>query len=115
MDIAELDRQIAEIMEKGFDESFIRYCAETFSSYTYAPSNLAAARRHAFYLRLFMDERLSGGIAFEVDGLHGVVQMIGEKTVDETLSLQHPSGKAFCRLFVRNWCRSFSLEEESVN
>ena len=111
MDTAELDRQIAGILEKGFDESFIRYCAETYSSYTYASSNVAAARRHAFYLRLFMEEHLSGETACGTGRLHGTIRMIGEKTFEEILSMQHPSGMAFCRLFVRNWCRYHSLEE----
>lgn len=114
MDTTELDRQIAEIAGTGFDESFIRYCAETYSAYTYAPRNLAAARMHAFYLRLFMELHLSGETASGIDLLPVAVRKVGEESMEETLSLPEPSGEAFCRLFVRNWCRFCSLEEGSA-
>ena len=110
MEPSELDRQIAEVVERGFDESFILFCADTFSSFDYPVEKLAAARMHAFYLRLFMELHLSGEAVRETGRLPEAVKMIGEKSMEETLSLPQPSGEAFCRLFVRNWCRYCSLE-----
>ena len=51
----ELEAAILKIRNEGFDESFIHFCAKTFSSYTYPPETVAAARMHAFYLRLALD------------------------------------------------------------
>ena len=91
-------------MEKGFDDSFKAFCARIFSSYRYSPDGLAAARMHAFYLRLFIEERVSGETSIESlpENLREVFREVGRRSVQETLSSGNPSGMDCCRAFVRN-------------
>ena len=110
MEKEELDRQFAEIMEKGFDEAFARFCATTFSSYCYPPENLAAARIHAFFLRLFIEEGVSGQPSPEEipESLIETFREVSRQSIRDTLSSVNPSGMECCRAFVRNWCERHS-------
>ena len=110
MEIAELDKGLAEVQKKGFDDSFVLFCAETFSSFSYPKENIAAARMHAYFLRLFIEERVSGEISRGQipESLRETFREVGEQSVRETLSSSSPSGMECCRAFVRNWCGSFA-------
>jgi len=111
MQQSELDAAIMKVRDEGFDESFIRFCAKTFSSHTYPAKNLAAARMHAFFLRIALDSLSDPETKAEVLS----VENPGQYVVDdpETLCLQL-SGEcyrdalkgeeAFCELFIRKWC-----------
>ena len=99
----ELGRRVEEILEKGFDGEFARFCAETFSSYTYPEENLAAARMHAFYLRVALCF-LSGR---EVDdGIPCLEECraVAEKSRRAALKGDRPVEE----VFVRMWCSFLS-------
>lgn len=104
-----MDRGLAEVQKKGFDDSFVLFCAETFSSFSYPKENIAAARMHAYFLRLFIEERVSGEISREEipEGLREIFREVGEQSFRDTLSSSNPSGMECCRAFVRNWCERF--------
>lgn len=109
MDIAELDLGLAEVLKKGFDDSFVIFCADTFSSFSYPKENIAAARMHAYFLRLFIEERVLGEISSEEipESLRETFREVGEQAIRDTLSSSNPSGMECCRAFVRNWCERF--------
>ena len=109
MDKSELDRQIAEVLEKGFDESFADFCAKTFSSYSYPPENLAAARMHAFYLRFVLEalKRISPDkieCADKTFELSDTAIEIGIECYKNSLS----DDVDFCREFIKEWCRHWA-------
>lgn len=99
----ELDQQIAEVLEKGFDESFTAFCAKTFSSYSYPPEHLAAARMHAFYLKAALG-MLSGSVPEEGLPLMDVCRQVAEKSYRSALK----NDRQFCEIFIENWCSYFS-------
>ena len=114
MDTAELNRQIADVIGKGFDESFIRFCAETFSSYDYPAEHLAAARMHAHYLRLALEalsnpetrERLLSAKIIEGEGAYmSVCLSVAEKSYRSALESDRP----ICEVFVERWCSYFAI------
>lgn len=104
-----MDRGLAEVQKKGFDDSFALFCAETFSSFSYPKETIAAARMHAYFLCLFIEERVSGEISREEipESLREIFREVGEQSVRDTLSSSNPSGMECCRAFVRNWCERF--------
>lgn len=116
MEPIELDRQIAEMREKGFDDAFARFSAATFSSYSYPPDNLAAARMHAFYLRLAL-EALSCGEsrqelfreAQEGDRLETAFRETATESYRAALSGDRP----FCEVFVEMWCSRWAYGKEA--
>jgi len=99
MDRNELDRQLAELLEKGFDESFTAFCAKTFSSYSYPPENLAPARMHAFYLKVATGVVLGGTPDGDIP-LMDVCRQVAEKSCRSALGTDRP----FCEIFIENWC-----------
>lgn len=108
----ELIRQLAELKEKGFDDSFAAFCARTFSSFEYPAEHLAPARMHAHYLRLAIDI-LSDGIRREAflregkaEGTEGLFREVTVACYREALG----TGRPFGELFVEKWCRSLSRQ-----
>ena len=112
MTIIELDRELAEVQKKGFNESFARFCADIFSSFSYPDENLVAARAHAYYLRLFIEERVTGRSSKEEipESLYETFREVGRQSIQDTLSSVNPSGMECCRAFVRNWCERHSVK-----
>ena len=112
MDTIELDRDLAEVQKKGFVESFALFCANTFSSFSYPDENLAAARAHAYFLRLFIEERVTGSTTIEEipESLYETFREVGRQSIQDTLSSVNPSGMECCRAFVRNWCERHSVK-----
>ena len=110
MDITELDRDLAEVQKEGFEESFALFCADTFSSFSYPEENLASARAHAYYLRLFIEERVTGRSSMEEipEGLYETFREVGRQSILDTLSSVNPSGMECCRRFITNWCDALS-------
>ena len=111
MQQSELDAVIMKVRDEGFDEAFIRFCAETFSSHTYPAKNLAAARMHAFFLRLALDSLCNPETKAEVLSAENPGQYVVDEP--ETLCLQLSGecyrdalngGEPFCELFIRKWC-----------
>ena len=114
MDTAELNRQIADVIGKGFDESFMRFCAETFSSFNYPVEHLAAARMHAYYLRLALEalsdpkmrERLLSGETIEGEGTYmSICLSVAEKSYRSALESDRP----IFEVFVEKWCSYFAI------
>jgi len=115
MDAAELDTVLRDVMEKGFDDSLVAFCARTFSSYDYPRENLPAARMHAHYLRQALEalcdpetktEILRGGDSGfkDVSELDRLCLRLAADCYRDALS-----GEAsFCELFVERWCAHFS-------
>jgi len=116
MDRTELDRQIAKVLEEGFDNSFAAFCAKTFSSYTYPPESLAAARMHALYLRLALEALSSpetrNEILESVGHEESREQAAFRKTVRESYRAALGSDHPFCEIFVEMWCVFFSSAAE---
>ena len=112
MDTIELDRDLAEVQKKGFDESFALFCADTFSSFSYPDESLAAARAHAYFLRIFIEERVTGSTTIEEipECLYETFREVGRQSIQDTLSSVNPSGMECCRAFVRNWCERHSVK-----
>ena len=110
MDITELDKSLAEVQKKGFDDAFARFCADTFLSFSYSEENLAAARMHAHFLRLFIEERVTGrSLKEEIpESLYETYRKVSERSIRDTLSSEHPSGMGCCRAFVGRWCSLLS-------
>lgn len=100
---AELDRHLAKVLEKGFDESFADFCARTFSSYNYSPENLAPARMHAFYLKVAMG-MLLGATPDEDIPLMNVCRQLAENSCRSALDTDRP----FCEIFIENWCAYYA-------
>ncbi len=105
---AELDRQIAEVLEKGFDESFTAFCAKTFSSYNYPPENLAPARMHAFSLKVAMGMVLGDTLDEDIPFMN-VCRQVAEESCRSALETDRP----FCEIFVENWCAYYSKPAKS--
>ncbi len=105
---AELDRHLAKVLEKGFDESFADFCARTFSSYNYPPENLAPARMHAFYLKVAMG-MLLGATPDEDIPLMNVCRQVAEESCRSALETDRP----FCEIFIENWCAYYSKPAKS--
>ena len=111
-----LQTELARIRKTGFDDSFARFCAETFSSFSYSTENLPAARMHAFFLRLFLDGGVNGTPWVDAvpERLRILFEEVSMKAVEETLSSEAPSGVRCCRSFVRRWCEALSLCEDGT-
>ena len=111
MQLSELDAAIMKVRDEGFDESFIDFCAKTFSSHTYPAKNQTAARMHAYYLRLALDALCSSESKTEI-----LLRESPEKydvSDPESLCLQLAAvcyrdaseyGNSFCELFIERWC-----------
>ena len=99
---SELADRLKEIQEKGFDDSFAEFCADTFSSYEYPKERLAAARMHAHFLRVFIQEYLTDPCPEERQEDY---MRVGMAAIDEVLEGERPTAMAFCRAFVEKWCR----------
>lgn len=114
MSEAELARQLIEVREKGFDEPFALFSAMIFSSFQYPAENLAAARMHAFYLRLAL-ERLTDTEGREVlfhEAVKGDRMEAAFRDVTcESYEAALESGRPFCEIFVENWCRHWAEED----
>ena len=99
----ELGRRVEEILEKGFDGAFERFCADTFSSYTYPEENLAAARMHGFYLSvalcLLSGREVDDGIPYLEE-----CRAVAEKSYRLALEGDRPIEE----VFVRMWCSFLS-------
>ena len=116
MDPSELNRQITEVIGRGFDESFVRFCAETFSSYRYPPEYLVAARMHTFYLRAALEmlscaelrEALFGQTEVD-DPLMKAFREVTANSYEAALSGDRP----FCEVFVRLWCERWAYCKEA--
>ena len=108
MSEAELVKQLLEVRERGFEDSFLQFCADTFCSYVYPPENLAAARMHAHWLRVYLEDGLGGELPEPDGGLGAVSREVGEKALRLTLEKENASADEFCRAFVSIWCRHFS-------
>ena len=114
MDTAELDNSLREVMEKGFDDSFAAFCAKTYSSYEYPPENQAAAKMHAFYLRIALESLCENEKKAEIlGGNTGFISLSPlERLCFKTASIA--SNEALCgrgsfaEIFVDNWCKSLS-------
>ena len=110
----ELIKQICKIRQEGFTDSFAQFCARIFSSYHYPPENLAAARMHAFYLRLAL-ERLTDAKGREelfheaVEGgrMEAAFWEVTRRSYEAALESDRP----FCEIFVGNWCRHWAKED----
>ncbi len=114
MEPSELNRQIADVVEKGFDESFVRFCADTFSSFDYPADHLAAARMHAHYLRLALEalsnpetrERLLSAEVIAGEGAYmSECLLVAEKSYRSALESDRP----ICEVFVEKWCSYFAI------
>ena len=108
MDYSELIRQLAEIQEKGFDDSFTVFCAETFASYNYRPEYLSAARMHALYLRLAMKMIMGESVFLPLPLLNECLTIAHECARDA-----NGSGRSFCENFVMRWCARWSISPET--
>ena len=112
MDYTELRRQMVTLQEKGFDDSFGAFCGKTFSSYSYPPENLAAARLHGHYLRLAISaivwsetqEKLLSHESAEDDREETVFW----KVLKESIGAVRESDRPFIECFVEKWCSSWS-------
>ena len=97
---SELSDRLKEIQEKGFDDSFAEFCAVTFSSYEYPKERLAAARMHAHFLRVFIQDYLTDSHPIERQEDY---MKVGMAALEETLKSERPTAMAFCRAFVEKW------------
>ena len=112
MDYTELRRQMVTLQEEGFDDSFGAFCGKTFSSYSYPPENLAAARLHGHYLRLAIaaivrsetQEELLSHESAEDDREETVFW----KVLKESIGAVRESDCSFIECFVEKWCSSWS-------
>ena len=109
----ELVRQIATMREKGFDDSFARFCAHVFSSYEYPEENLAAARMHALYLRLALEslsspERRAAIMDGEIRG-ETTIEDVFLKVTRESFWEALQTGRPFPEQFVERWLSSWSV------
>lgn len=106
----ELRKGLEAILEKGFDQSFVEYCAATFSSFTYPADKLAMARMHAFALRAFMVHYVHGiPLADVIPGNQAEVCLkVGNKAADAALARTDSNAGLFCREYVSNWCAAMS-------
>ena len=98
----ELRKQLAEIREKGFDDSFAQFCGDTFSSYEYPGERLAAAKMHAHFLRLFIEEYL---LHPNPERRQEYYIKVGMAAIQEVSKSEHPTGVDICKAFIEKWCR----------
>jgi len=109
---SELEAALRAVRDGGFDESFVRFCARTFSSHTYPSKNLAAARMHAHFLRLALEalcdsETKTGVLSMENSGIYDI-DAPGTLCLQLTQECYRDALKgdcSFCELFVERWCR----------
>lgn len=99
---SELADRLKEIQEKGFDDSFAEFCADTFSSYDYPKERLAAARMHAHFLRVFIQDYLTDPYPEERQEDY---MMVGISAIKEVSKSEHPAAMEFGRAFVKRWCQ----------
>ena len=102
MSDSKIESFLVEVLEKGFDDSFAEFCADTFSSYEYPKERLAAARMHAHFLRVFIQDYLTDSHPIERQEDY---MKVGMAALEETLKSERPTAMAFCRAFVEKWCR----------
>lgn len=108
----ELQRHLADIQKKGFDESFQDFCAKAFSSCKYASESLAAARMHAYYLRLSIEKLVNPESRVELlqnraeseDLLEDTFRTVTVQSYLAALSCDRP----YCELFIDNWCSAWA-------
>ena len=106
----EIQRQLSELMEKGFDDSFVRFCGRSFSSHQYPPGNLAAAKMYAFYLRLYIGSLFSGVTGTPCEGIPQQMWELCREVGDSSIE-RAESAEAFCREFVKEWCGRLSSDK----
>lgn len=94
---------IARLADERLDDAFAEYCAETFSSYSYAPGVEAHARMHAHWLRRYVSSLEGDEPCGDASPLWETCMEVG----DEALAESGSAGE-FCRLFVRKWCARFA-------
>ncbi len=114
MSETELVKQLTEVREKGFDESFAHFCAKTFSSHEYPPENLAAAKMHAFYLRMAVEmltDEESREVLLSGAGVEGGVDAAFRELTRKSLEAAVKSERPFCEVFVERWCRHWAGDE----
>ena len=100
------------LQEEGFDDSFGTFCGKTFSSYSYPPENLAAARLHGHYLRLAISaivwsetlEKLLSHESAEDDREETVFW----KVLGDSIKAALESDRPFIQCFVEMWCEVWS-------
>ena len=116
MQQSELDAALRKVMEEGFNESFRSFCAKTFSSYSYPEKNLAAARMHAYFLRIALDSLCDNKAKAEVLSMEnsGEIGSVDFELLclflarDCYRAALHDEGD-FCELFIQRWCRVLSI------
>lgn len=119
MDQKELISALKELMRTGFDSSFASFCAKTFSSHRYPPGNLAAARMHAFYLRMALEVLTDSStreelFAAEAKGLTRNEEAFRLVTI-ESFQAALSSVRPFAELFVEKWCAVWAGADEGAN
>lgn len=98
----ELRKGLEVILEKGFDQFFVEYCAATFSSYTYPDGNLAAARMHALALRAYLMHYMEGMPLensiplFMVD----TCRVVGVATMTSVIERPNANAESFCKDYI---------------
>ena len=112
MDYNELRRQMVTLQEKGFDDSFGAFCGKTFSSYSYPPENLAAARLHGHYLRLAIaaivrSETLEELLSHE-SAEDDRDETVFWKALRDSIKAVLESDRPFIQCFVEMWCRQWA-------
>lgn len=114
MSESDLKRELAELLEKGFEDSFPEFCARTFASFKYPRERLAAARSYAFWLRTFLEDYLSEmtlNLDEEPSGdVCEIAIEIGRQVIDWSLERETTTGNEFCREFVKRWCERYARE-----
>ena len=107
---SELDAALRKVIEEGFNESFRSFCAKTFSSYSYPEKNLAAARMHAYFLRLALEALCDNKAKAAVLSMENSGEIRTEDMKLLCLFLAGESYRAalldkgdFCELFVERW------------
>lgn len=98
----EIRRLLADIREKGFDDSFAQFCSDTFSSYEYPGERVAAAKMHAHFLRLFIEEYLLNP---NPGGMQESHMIVGTAAIQKVSKSEHPTGVDICKAFIEKWCR----------
>ena len=118
MDYTELRRQMVTLQEEGFDDSFGAFCGKTFSSYSYPPENLTAARLHGHYLRLAIAAIVRSETIEELLS-HESAEDDREETVfwkvlGDSIKAALESDRPFIQCFVEKWCAYFAAPDSSL-
>ena len=115
MDITELEGQLADILKKGFDDSFASFCARTLASFDYSPAGRARAKMHAHYLRLAL------GVMTDPESREELFRPTGEGDDDafrvvtmESCRAALESDRPFCEVFVEKWCGYYAIPASSL-